>query len=198
MRKKDDVVLTEEHKTQLTESAFEALRICEKVDSLFSKSVRIPVRNEFGVYMQTNFSTSREMIEDGPNSQTAAIIHELVHDRDDLVFLDTGYSRKSEPESIPLLAEALFTGQNRIDLYFKQLTEDITPEDWNWKRHGRHIKGWNEAMNFMNQEIDADNNLNTLEDRLDLMNKARSMEEDDKIKLIQKAIRSDMGLKEDQ
>ena len=137
-----------------------------------------------------SYKTVGQMIVDSGDAQTAAIMHELVHDFEEARYLEGKKDWVRDGESLPILVEILFTSQERLDRPVKTELAEIEQQ--------RYKIAISQVQNFLKSELRIGEG--DIVDTHSVYEKARRtiLDEKSKIKLIQKAILTDMGLKKDQ
>jgi len=108
-------VVNSSQSAQLIESGFRALSIGHQLSDECRKEVTIKCAQRIPGYMSSSFEIDSRMINDEPNSQTGAILHELMEDIEEESGITLGNN-----EVIPQIAEFLFTGESRLE-YFRGL-----------------------------------------------------------------------------
>lgn len=183
VRKKDEKTISQYQLSQLTNSAFEAVRLGKKISERVMDSVSLVCNDFKGGYMSISFMVSKEMLEDSQTSQAAAILHELI---ENLQESENSFNPVHN-ETIPSLAEFLFTGDSRIP-YFEILTSEMQGNIVK-SRYERHAKGWRHATDFLARELGVDMNGFGSTDLMGELKRARQLTEEEKIGLLKKVIR---------
>ncbi len=172
VRRGDDIIIPDDKAPKLVESGFRALELARKISPEFPTFVSMSGKR-FNGYMNVTMHVSQEMVEDMPDSQSAAILHELVENlQEDEHFTDGSI------DSLPQLAEFLFTGETRIP-YFRHLHDQFAAG-----KEGSHPQGWGRAVEILLGERSGQD----WEQAFGAVLEKRKLSEDEKIKVIKDAI----------
>ncbi|GEM_PF-6339205 len=169
IRKTNDIELTYQSISQLTQSSFLALEIANKISPTIERSVELICNNETSGYITTGMQVSGEMVTDEPDSQTAAILHETMH------WLQEDNPQIKDNEILPNIAEFLFTGKKRLDSYFKNLHRN---------KDRIYSEAWKSGMKILLPDSEG----MSFDQMFESLLEKRSLPEDKKVNLIKSAI----------
>ncbi len=171
VRETEETGLAEDKLKQLSESSFSALRLAHQVSQACDKDIVIYCDDKSQGYLDVGMNASRQMVGDEPQSQTAAILHELLHG-----LQEDEIGSGGNTEILPNIAEFLFTGESRIP-YFRHLHN-------NPKAESLYRNAWKTVTKILLPETTNGNPNETFE----MLLEKRKLPEAEKINLVKKSI----------
>lgn len=165
---------------KLSQSAFAALELEQKISPDFSKSVSLQLVNSGG-YMSINDAVSQKMLDDLPECQVAAILHEGIHDLEERFHFE-----ESNQECLPELAEFLFTGKTRLGKY-----QSMHENYYAGKATGQHERAWGRIVKILLPDVKNQDPDDIAKELLEL----RRLPKEEKVEIVKKAIENARGRK---
>lgn len=147
-------------------------------------TIRFPKEGLGG--LMVNLNAHRELLNEDDQSQTAAVVHEMIHG---IQGNAPGPASSLPQETVPLTAEFLFSGESR-DPFFLYLTEEVIDQPEDDEGLSSHASGWKRSIKILSEAANTDVNLTneSAEVIMSKIEKARSVEESAKIALIKRFI----------
>lgn len=173
VRRGEGVTVNDGQAAQIVQSGLNALELAQKISPLFPKYVDISCADNEG-YMDVVYQASQRMVDDIPQSQSAAVLHELMEN-----FQENQHVWGVNNECLPQLAEFLFTGETRMYRFRNMTTAYYTADSID-----HHERGWGGVVEIL---LPGQQSQNPDEVFQALLAK-RELPEEEKIKIVQQAI----------
>jgi len=186
----DGLDIPKEQADRLIQNAHRAFIIANKINNgpirgyENSLTLRFPKEGMPALMMDSN--ANKELLNEDDSSQTAAIIHEMIHAFEEDI---PQYYEVVPIETVTLATEFMFAGNSRRP-FFLNLTEKIIGNIKDKKRVDSHAIGWRKSLQMlseaMNVEIDLINE--SAESIVSKLEKVKNIKESEKITLVQNFI----------
>lgn len=155
----------------------------------YEREIQISFPKEGFPGLMGDMDASRKLLEHDDDSQTATVIHEMVHGIEEEI--PNHYENISQ-ETLPLASEFVFGGDSRIP-YFIYLTSEVIRGIKNKddkKKLESHVIGWSEAIQLLSEEvgINIDMTNENAEEIINKLKNIKNIEESEKITIIKKFI----------
>lgn len=172
---KADANLTSEKARRIAQNGFRALHLSAQIIPGSTKELCLYAKKRIAGFVTSGFAFDHRFADDEDDSQLAAILHELLESE-----LETTEINQGNFDTIPHIAEFLFTGTSRLE-YFATLNKLY----FGGKSRDHHVSSWKGVIRAL---LPA--NISTTDPSLiyDELLKTRELTESEKIALIKKAI----------
>lgn len=160
---------------QIQENGFKALQLASKISEKCLKGITIRCAKNTNGYMSSSFKVDDRLLNDDADSQTAAVLHEIIENLEENEGITLGNN-----EAIPHIAEFLFTGNSRLE-YFRWLNDSYYSGQ---NSDNPHVQSWNEVVVIIYPES-GDQKQEVIFTKL---LEARKLSKEQKVDLIKNAI----------
>lgn len=191
----DGVEISEKQAGKLIDSVHKAAQIAHKINQgpidAYQDEYNLRFSNKNKVIgLMEGLNTRQELLHQDDQSQTAAVVHELIHAIEEELE-DPQYSRSYPQETVPLAAEFIFGGETRLPI-FTRLTNQVINHLDNPQELSTHSRGWQQALPILEKATNTQIDLHseTADDIIEKLKQARDLKEEDKIALIQDLIKN--------
>lgn len=181
------VEISEEQADRLIKNTHKAAQIAHKINkgpiSGYENELTLRFPAEEQVGLMNDLKAKKELLNHDDESQTAAIIHEMIHGIEEEI---PGYYTNNPQETIPLAAEFIFGGESRLSSFEKR-TREVIACSKGAQEFDAHSRGWQRALQLFeeNTGIEIDLEKENPEKIIDKIISLRDLDEKDKIGLIQ-------------